>query len=771
VPALQDLAERGRRLTVELRNWGLHPETVEAFRQSGLDIVVSTKYFAEHQAMPYQPPVMRGSYSYDSYLRRDKPFPFQWHLWNLGSHRLFAWGDPDWARQFVNSCRLGDGVGFEVTPPGSQKGFSQWGQVAPGDWEVRDDIPPRPDFERYWFFHMAFGRLAYAPATADDVFAHQLALRTTPQAAPHLLEAYRAAGKVVSYLISQRMDDPNMYVWPELDAGGPIDHYIDAPPGEVTLFATAREHAVRCLEGGGSAKRSPYDAADDLDGIADEIEAHLATLAGLPGLAESAEYRSVRVDFAALAALARYHAAKSRAAGHLALFYAVGERRHLDAAESDAAQSVDLWQTLCERTAPYYDRLHLGPSGGHWRDNLPRVRHDLARIRRVRELWDEHGLFTRGLDAGPGAAVRAAERERSGLEVEPRFDALGPDTAYSPAQGYGWLRPAGLQAVGPAPLARELAWGVHYIRPDHAYDPAVVDAIPPDGLTRGYVSAVAPHTLRVDLADGPYRLTFIAPMVAGLSSARVGDETATWEGVGGIAASLDVEAQDGHIEIALGENGPWALAGLIVRAMAPQIAHTPPQALHAERKTTITATATAPAGPCVMTLRYLWQGEWREVDMSGDGESFTATLPVGCPDATLKYEFAAHSPDGHQSRSQRYDVPVLRDYRPPRIVSATGPASWSPAGAPAFCLNLADGDHAREVRLHYREADQNRPFRVISLAGGRSGEYVHQVDASHLDGNYELIYYWEVVDALGGGTFYPDPFREARYRIARPAGE
>ena len=144
VPALEDLAARGRRLTVELRNWGLHPDTIEAFRRTGLDIVVSTKYFAEHQAMPYQPPAMRGSYSYDSFLRRDKPFPFQWHVWNLGSHRLFAWGDPDYVRRFARSCHLGDGVGFEVTPPGSQKGFSQWGQVTPGDWQARQRPAPAP---------------------------------------------------------------------------------------------------------------------------------------------------------------------------------------------------------------------------------------------------------------------------------------------------------------------------------------------------------------------------------------------------------------------------------------------------------------------------------------------------------------------------------------------------------------------------------------------------------------------------------------------------
>jgi hypothetical protein len=171
VPVLREMADRGRRLVVELRNWGLHPDTVEAFRGAGMDIVVSTKYFAEHQAMPYQPPVMRGSYSYDSFLRHDKPFPFQWQVWNLGSHRLFTWGDPGYARRLARSCHLGDGVGFEITPPGSQKGFSQWGQVHLGDWQGRADLPPRWDFQRYWFFHLAFGRMGYDTNTGDEVFA------------------------------------------------------------------------------------------------------------------------------------------------------------------------------------------------------------------------------------------------------------------------------------------------------------------------------------------------------------------------------------------------------------------------------------------------------------------------------------------------------------------------------------------------------------------------------------------------------------------------
>jgi hypothetical protein len=81
---------------------------------------------------------------------------------------------------------------------------------------------------------------------------------------------------------------------------------------------------------------------------------------------------------------------------------------------------------------------------------------------------------------------------------------------------------------------------------------------------------------------------------------------------------------------------------------------------------------------------------------------------------------------------------------------------------------LENGEHAREVVLHYREADQNRNFRTERLAAGRSGEYVFDVDTLPLDDNYELIYYFEVVDVFGRGSFYPDPFTDARYRICKP---
>jgi hypothetical protein len=795
-PALADLAARGRRLIVELRNWGLHPETVEGFRRTGLDIVVSTKYFAEHQGLPYQPPAMRESYSYDSFLRTDKPFPFQWHLWNLGSHRLFAWGDPDYARRFARSCRLGDGIGFEVTPPGSQKGFSQWGQVGTADWRPRRDLPARWDFERYWFFHLAFGRMGYDPTTGYDLFVHQLARRTSPEAAPALLSAYRSASQVISYLVSMRMDDPNMYVWPELDCGGPIDHNAIAPPGDATLFATAREHAEDRVAGRGSAKVSPFAAAADLQRFASGVEEALAqvSLEPMASLADNVEFRTIETDFGALRALARYHASKCRATGNLALFHASGERRFLDAAETDAESGVRRWEELCARTEVYHDALHFGPSGGHWRDNRPRVQYDVRRVRRVRELFDVYGLFLRGFDFGQALPERVPPRAFSGLEPEPRFVGVDAATAYTPERGFGWLQTGGLRAVGFSRLPRDLLWGVHFITPDAEYDPASIEAMPLDGLTERYLTASVPRTFRVDVPDGEYEVTLLAPRQVGLAGAiqlngtHVGAPAAapTQENGHGDAAGArsavplgsipavatvraNVTVTTGAILVTLGGDRPWAIAGLMVRPLAPLIAHLPAPAVRAGLDLTVTATATAADPIRSVVLRYRRGAAWEQRPMDGDGAAFRAVMPAGeLEGESFEYELIAEDDAGQVTR-HAFAAPIVRGFRPPRVVGAVVPNSWSSRHPLSVTISLEEGEFAREVRLHYREADQSRDFRLAALPGGRSGEYAFQIDTTYLDDAYELLVYVEVVDVLDGGTFSPDPFFESRYLIVKPA--
>jgi hypothetical protein len=769
VPALKDLRARGREIKVELRNWGLHPDTIEAFRQSGANIVVSTKYFAEHQGMPYQPPVTRGSYSYDSFLRKDKPFPFQWHVWNLGTHRLFNWGDPDHARRFALSCHLGDGIGFEVTPPGSQKGYSQWGYVFPGDWKVRADLPDQWDFKRYWFFHMAFGRMGFDIKTSPDVFIHQLSLRTTKEAAPVLYSAYISASQVISYLISQRMDDPNMYVWPELDCGGPIDHNSVAPQGEVTLFATAREYAESIRSAKPTAKLSPFDCARDLSGFADEIEENLRKLAQFNGLNDSVEYQASRVDFKALAALSRYQAAKSRATGNLALFYVTNDRYYLDQAEKDAQKGIQLWDELCEVTGVYYRKLHFGPTGGHWCDNKPRVQYDLKRIHRVRELFEAYGIFQHGFDFG-GGHVGRQPRFTPALDPEPRFKDVNIFGQYTPEKKYGWLRTAGLKMVGPEQITNPEVWGVHWIKPGVDYDPRETDVIPLDGLTYRYTMADSPYTFQVDLPNDRYEVCLIAPEIANrITSVNLAGKCVNLGSSTALTVKAPVDVSDGKLMITVGENGPWALAGMTIRPLSPLIGHLAPCAVHAGEDLLLTASATAPDSIKRMLVKYKTETSIREVEMHGDGAAFNVTIPAAdLSGKTLTYEIEAVSPSGQIGRFTSLEIPIVAGFKMPHITSSAGPTTWNPSNLLTFQVDLDHGEFAQELVLHYREADQNRNFRQATQHAGKSGNFEFVIDPRHLDGNYEIIYYFEVRDVFDKGSFYPDPFSDARYRIIKP---
>ena len=156
--------------------------------------------------------------------------------------------------------------------------------------------------------------------------------------------------------------------------------------------------------------------------------------------------------------------------------------------------------------------------------------------------------------------------------------------------------------------------------------------------------------------------------------------------------------------------------------------------------------------------------------MDGDGVDFHALVPATDLVAeSLEYEFVAGDVKGRTSRLANLRTPIVRDFRPPRIPEVDGPSSWRSMEKLVFGLVLEDGEYAREVRLHYREADQNREFRLVKLPGGRSGVYEFTIDLQVLDAAYELIYYFELVDVLGGGSFYPDPFKEARYFICKLA--
>jgi hypothetical protein len=167
-----------------------------------------------------------------------------------------------------------------------------------------------------------------------------------------------------------------------------------------------------------------------------------------------------------------------------------------------------------------------------------------------------------------------------------------------------------------------------------------------------------------------------------------------------------------------------------------------------------------------MALHYAVDGRASDVEMNGSGPLFGATLR-GVSPGLLGYQLSAVSGDGRRSTSEAYEVPVVAGFVAPRLGRTVHARVWSPERPLVVRTSLESGQFARELRLHYREADQNRDFRVLSLPAGRSGTYGFEIETSLLDTAYDLLFYLEVVDVMGKGTFAPDPFSEARFWVSR----
>ena len=108
----------------------------------------------------------------------------EWRLWNGGTSRVLLWGDPEYARRFAESTHLYDGDGFEVNEPLATKMEAQ-----PHDMKPFDLFKPSYryydyEFERYWHFFQAFGRMGYNPATPAEVWQREFERRFGKEAAP-----------------------------------------------------------------------------------------------------------------------------------------------------------------------------------------------------------------------------------------------------------------------------------------------------------------------------------------------------------------------------------------------------------------------------------------------------------------------------------------------------------------------------------------------------------------------------------------------------------
>lgn len=432
-PILKAVRDCGHPVRVDLRYKGLRSGTTREAIALGLDVTVSTKFWTEHFGLPYHPTVVDSHwradrYSFGSMLEKPRSYRVTYQLWTVGSQRLLLWGDPAYAAQFARNCRLGEGEGFEVFAPLTDKGFGN----AAGDWRIFADRSRehyRWEFERYWMFYLVFGQLGYNPAASAEIWQREMR-HHFGDAAREIETALHSASQVLPLITAARLPSASEWSWwPEMDTGDRLAETMRTPPSDTAQFYAIRSWQRtprwRCEEWDGNiagyiedavagrlrGKWTPIQVAQRLHDLARQT---LASVGHIP--ATTPELRATETDLRVLAALAQYHAAKTMAATELGFFEETGESKRLPRALAQMKDAAAAWERIVQLTdgvyhrnlvfgyAPDHGRKGGHHHAGHWKDRLAEVREDVAHLE---ALVKQHADDGKPLHPFPGESPPA----------------------------------------------------------------------------------------------------------------------------------------------------------------------------------------------------------------------------------------------------------------------------------------------------------------------------------------------------------------------------
>jgi len=150
---------------------------------------------------------------------------------------------------------------------------------------------------------------------------------------------------------------------------------------------------------------------------------------------------------------------------------------------------------------------------------------------------------------------------------------------------------------------------------------------------------------------------------------------------------------------------------------------------------------------------------WLHPDFTSEEKSFQAergTLRIPMPEGDWNISGILIKARGS---GRTYPPPhAMKPARRPSIQHA--PPSSVKAALP-LTLELQCSPAPRAVRLHYRPVNQLVPWKEIEAAPGQK----FSIPAADIQDRWDLMYYFEVVDDMQFGWFYPDPLVEKPYFV------
>jgi hypothetical protein len=807
--------ESGRPVLIELRDIGLLKETLDAAMATGLPLRISHKYWAEDLMFPYHPTQIMHTYSYADWLKYPRKTDQIYQVWSLGSHRLLQWGDPEFVRRFGPTTTFQDAVGFEICAPLSQKGFGN----NSGAFRIFEDKTReyyKWEFQKYWSYYQLFGRFTYNSRSTDDFWTGELSKRFGPQAAKPIDSLYRTASKIIPKILSVAISNFNMYVWPEKDMGGLINYYMTLKPFDQALYSGFQEFIDDELAGRTTGKSTPEQVASQLESLALETE-RLANVAKPLVTRGKQEFWATEMDFRILSGMARYFSHKIRVATRLGFFYKTGDASQLQLAIKHGEAGLEVWKQVSGLADKIYsDNLNFGPgSAGHWKDNIVFVENDLKQLNYQKALFSVIQNADYAFDFGPTPFSQNTEAYNTpyvnDFMVERRFKGVFPSTKYDPQVGYGWIAGEDLTAVQPKNPTRYTWYGA---------TKEELNNIPEEALLGDFITGTKPAVFRVDLPDGHYQGTIIisdkspnptahGPMeVSGVErfeTRPIIDSKVVAAGETIIKRFNINMTGDRYIFFKLGLNAApgahFIISALTFTRVEPHVKHVPLRKAEPGKAVTITSSVTLPPLPndehplsslgvitsnsstlripteiTRVSIMYTSASDKssRKVNMTKtEGSVYKVEIPAAdAREGLIKYYFEGEDDAGQIVRLPKESDPdpyftldITGDNSPP-TVRHTAVAEHAPGQPLEIVADVNDNLSVQKVLLYYRPTRQTMEYSAATMT--RVGEkYVATIPGNIIASEYDMMYYFEAIDAHGNACIYPNADVETPYFVVK----
>ncbi|TBL79346.1 hypothetical protein [Paenibacillus thalictri] len=567
------IEQSGRKVELDLHSKGVDEQMLGVAVDTGLPVVVSPKYWAEHMGPPYHQAAIRPlelpvtdterpdlmaitatyrrftRYGYADFLREDRKHDVLYRIWP-GTQRVLLWGDPEMAAGYGRLGTFCGALGVELCEPLTFKGRK--GSGSPGGRDSYADgslALNGADWKKYAYSYRLWGRLLYNPDADPSGWRRYLAAEFGAAAAPGCEAALAVASRILPLLTAAHLPSAaNNHFWPEMYANLPIvnmgersQYAFDTPapatfgavsPLDPALFYRIEDYADEVVRGAGlSGKYTPLEVAGQLEAWAETALAQLGEAAAALGEERelNAAWRRLAVDAAMLAELGRFFAEKLRAGVAYAIYERTSSESKLHEAVARYKAAKAAWQRLAATASGVYrDDITFGYvpyMRGHWADRLPDIEADIAAMERLLAGAPAEREAAAGIAADAG--TEAASVQAGGTSAG---SGAGARTA-SGANAFGVAAPAG----SPASAYAGAAAGSSDAQPAHAaraqlqaqplgHDaPAAYrrgEAIPLRVTAGESVAAVRLHYRLVHQAQ-PYKLADMAASGGGEFSAEI----------------------------------------------------------------------------------------------------------------------------------------------------------------------------------------------------------------------------------------------------------